>query len=304
MYDIIIVGAGPAGLTAAIYGARAGKKVLIFEGSSFGGQITTSKEVENYPGIQMVSGFEFANTLVEQAKKFGVEIQQEKVKNVEDMQKYKLVHTGQSSYKAKTVILATGVERRLLGVPGEKKFMGTGVSYCATCDGMFFRGRTVAVVGGGNTALEDALYLAEICKKVIVIHRRDEFRGELHLAGLLEKCQNVEFYYNTRVVEILGEDVLERICLEDTKSGEFFEVAVDGLFVAIGQVPSNELFKNIVKTDRAGYIIADESTRTTCEGIFVAGDGRTKQVRQLATATADGAVAALAACEFIISAHE
>lgn len=304
MYDIVIIGAGTAGLSAAIYGVRAGKKVLILEQKNYGGQIVNSPEVENYPGIRKISGFEFAKNLFEQATELGAEYKQERVIRVKDGEEKKQVITElasgeEKSYETKTVILATGVKRRMLGVEREEDLIGAGISYCATCDGMFFRGREVAVVGGGNTALEDAMFLSGYCKQVYVIHRRDEFRGEDKLLQNLKEKDNVRFILNTIVTGLLGDKMLEGIRLKDVKSGEERELAVSGVFVAIGQIPDNDAFVDLVEMDDRGYIQAAEDCETKVPGIYTAGDCRTKAVRQLATAASDGAVAALAACEYI-----
>lgn len=299
MYDIIIVGGGTAGLSAAIYGVRAGKEVLILEKKTYGGQIINSPEVENYPGILRISGFEFATGLYEQATTLGAKFEIGHVVEIEDEKEYKRVITEEKVYETKTIILATGAKNRPLGVEREEKFIGAGVSYCATCDGMFFRDRKVAVVGGGNTALEDALFLSNYCKQIFVIHRRKEFRGEDKLFETLKTKENVTFVLDSVVTELKGDDMLEGIIVKNVLTGEEKELQTEGLFVAIGQMPENELFINFVTLDDKGYIEAAEDCKTRTPGIFTAGDCRTKNVRQLATAAADGAVAALAACEYI-----
>lgn len=299
MFDIIVVGAGTAGLSAAIYGVRAGKKVLVLEEKSYGGQIINTPEVENYPGIKNISGFEFATNLYEQAKELGAEIAYERVKQILDGKEKKQVITGEKTYEAKSVIIATGAKNRPLGLEGEKEFIGAGVSYCATCDGMFFRGKDVAVVGGGNTALEDTTFLSNYCNKVYLIHRRDEFRGDEHSVNRLKQKDNVEFVMESRVTELAGEGRLDAITVEHIPTGELSNISVAGLFVAIGQMPDNEAFRELIDVDVAGYICATEDCKTKVPGVFTAGDCRTKTVRQLTTAAADGAVAALAACEYI-----
>ena len=299
MFDIIVVGAGTAGLSAAIYGVRAGKKVLVLEEKSYGGQIINTPEVENYPGIKNISGFEFATNLYEQAKELGAEIAYERVKQILDGEDKKQVITGEKTYEAKSVIIATGAKNRPLGLEGEKEFIGAGVSYCATCDGMFFRGKDVAVVGGGNTALEDTTFLSNYCNKVYLIHRRDEFRGDEHSVNRLKQKDNVEFVMESRVTELAGEGRLDAITVEHIPTGELSNISVAGLFVAIGQMPDNEAFRELIDVDVAGYICATEDCKTKVPGVFTAGDCRTKTVRQLTTAAADGAVAALAACEYI-----
>lgn len=306
MYDIIIVGAGTAGLSAAIYGVRAGKSVLVLEKKSFGGQIVNSPEVENYPGIAKISGFEFAKNLYEQAIRLGAEYKQEKVLRMEEdlNGEKKHVYTKNAAgeevcYETKAVILATGAKNRPLGVEREEALIGAGVSYCATCDGMFFRGRDVAVVGGGNTALEDAMFLSNYCRKVYVIHRRDALRGEAKLGDALRQKENVEFVWNSVVRQLLGEPNLTAVEVQNVQTGETREIEVSGVFIAIGQMPDNEPFADYVKLDDKGYIEAAEDCNTETPGVYVAGDCRTKSVRQLATAAADGAVAALAACEYM-----
>ena len=302
MYDIIIVGGGTAGLSAAIYGVRAGKKVLILEKDVYGGQIINSPEVENYPGIKKISGVEFARGLYEQATSLGAEFQRGQVTHIEENGSVKEVHvagTDGTVYEGRSVILATGVKNRPLGVEREKELTGMGVSYCATCDGMFFRGREVAVVGGGNTALEDAIFLSNNCSKVYLIHRRDKFRGEDSQVKILEKKENVEFVFNSVVTKLNGDDMLESVMLKDTLTGEERELPVSGLFVAIGKISNNDDFQEFVKLDETGYVSAAEDCKTDVEGVFAAGDCRTKAVRQLATAAADGAVAALAACGYV-----
>ncbi len=299
MYDIGIIGGGTAGMTAAVYGQRAGKKTLIIEGGAFGGQITSSPNVENYPGIASVSGSEFSMNLLDQATKLGSDTVTEQVTGIRDEGSQKVIVTGSNEYPCKSVILATGVTHRHLGAPGEERLAGAGVSYCATCDGMFFRGRDVAVIGGGSTALQDAEFLSNYCKKVYLIHRRDEFRGEDNIVKRLREKENVEFILSATVKEIAGEDAVEKLILNHKKTGEESELPVAGVFVAVGQIPKNEVFADVVKLDAGGFILASEDCLTSHPGIFAAGDCRTKEVRQLTTAAADGAVAALAACKYI-----
>lgn len=299
MYDIIIVGAGTAGLSAAIYGVRAGKTVLVLEGENYGGQIINSPEVENYPGIAKISGFEFATGLYEQAQNLGAEIEFEAVTKIEKEGKDFVVYTAEREIPCHSVVLATGARNRPLGVENEESFVGAGVSYCATCDGAFFRGQVTAVVGGGSTALEDAEFLSAYCEKVYLIHRRDEFRGEQWLVESLRKKENVEFVLNAVVTDIIGDGSVRGIRVKDTKTGESREISVAGLFVAIGQMPDNKFFESLVELDEGGYIRAQEDCKTTNDGVFAAGDCRTKTIRQLTTAAADGAVAGLAACEYI-----
>lgn len=299
MYDIVIIGAGTAGLSAAIYGVRAGKTVLVLEGENYGGQIINSPEVENYPGIAKISGFEFATGLYEQAQSLGAVIEFEAVTKVEKEGKDFVVYTEEREIPCHSVVLATGAKNRPLGVEKEEDFVGAGVSYCATCDGAFFRGQVTAVVGGGSTALEDAEFLSAYCEKVYLIHRREEFRGEQWLVDSLRKKENVEFVLNTVVTDIIGDGNVQGVRVKDTKTGESRELSVAGLFVAIGQIPDNKSFESLVELDEGGYIRAQEDCKTTNAGVFAAGDCRTKAVRQLTTAAADGAVAGLAACEYI-----
>ena len=304
MADIIIIGAGTAGLTAAIYAQRAGKNVLVFEGLAVGGQIVNTPDVENYPGIAHTSGFEFANALFEQAKSFGAEIRYESVKEIRTEGDVKTVVTAKDSYEAKAVILATGAKNRPLGLAREQELIGRGVSYCATCDGMFYRGKDVAVVGGGNTALEDAQFLSGYCSHVSLIHRRDAFRGEERNAERLREKTNVEFVLNANVTAITGDKRVEGIEVTNKLTGEVREIPVSGLFIAVGQMPANEAFSGIVGLDDKGYIIAGENCETGTPGIFAAGDCRTKEVRQLATAASDGAVAGLAAAKYVDAVQE
>lgn len=299
MTDVLIIGAGPAGLAAAIYVQRAGKKALLLEEYSYGGQIINTPEIENYPGIAKISGFDFATNLYQQAINLGAELVFEKAVEIEDKNDKKIVKGSQGNlYEAKAVIIATGAKNRHLGINKEEELIGRGISYCATCDGDFFKGKDVAVNGGGNTALSDALFLSDYCNKVYLIHRRDEFRGEAGNLEALRKKDNVEFILNSSVSSLLGEEKLEGLELTHKLTGEKRQIKVSGLFVAIGQEPANEDFKNVTDLDKAGYIFAGEDMRTKTAGIFTAGDCRTKEVRQLTTAASDGAVAALMACEY------
>lgn len=300
MYDIIIVGAGTAGMSAAIYGLRAGKKVLMLEGKSYGGQIVNTPEVENYPGIQKVSGFEFATNLLKQATDLGAEIIYEKAESIQDNAHYKTVVTARHQYETRTVIIATGAKNRPLGLEKEEKLIGAGVSYCATCDGMFFRGKDVAVVGGGSTALEDAVFLSNFCAKVYLIHRRDSFRGEEKLVEALREKENVVFVLDSVVTDILGDNTVSGVTVKNVKDETYQEISVSGVFIAIGQQPDNDNFADLIMLDEKGYVRAGEDCITNVDGIFTAGDCRTKTVRQLTTAASDGAVAALAACEYMI----
>lgn len=300
MYDIIVVGAGPAGLTAALYALRADKSVLVIEKESFGGQITYSPKVENYPGFMQMSGNEFAEKLLDQVTEHGADIELCEVTGVEDMGEYKLVTTDTGSFEARAVIIATGCKHRHLGVEGEDALIGEGISFCAVCDGAFYAGRKVGVVGGGNSALVEAMMLAETCSELVIIQNLPTLTGEAKMARAIEEKPNVRVIYNTVVTGFETEDgVLRAVKLRDTERGVDFDETVDGLFVAIGHAPENKPFESITALNDYGYIIADERCLTDTPGVFVAGDCRTKTVRQITTATADGAVAALAACRFI-----
>ena len=297
MFDIIIIGAGTAGLTAPLYGARAGKKVLVLEEKNTGGQIINSPTIENYPGIRHISGFEFIQSLQEQAEAAGATIQNSRAQKIVDQGEGKVVMTKEKLYQSRAVIICTGVVQKKLGLPKEKELTGCGVSYCAVCDGAFYRDKRVAVVGGGNTALEDALFLSNYCKRVYLIHRRDQFRGESWMVNQLLQKENVEFILESTIVCLQGNTSLESLQIKNVKTNIIDELTVNGLFIAIGQQPSNESFAGTVDLDEQGFICADETCRTNVRGIFAAGDCRTKKVRQLVTAAADGAVAALASCE-------
>ena len=272
IYDIGIIGGGTAGMTAAIYGQRAGKQTVLFEGTTFGGQITSSPNVENYPGIASVSGSEFSMNLMDQAVKLGTQTIMEQVTGIREEADYKVIVTTEKEYECKSIILATGVTHRHLGVPEEERLTGAGVSYCATCDGMFFRGREVAVVGGGSTALQDAEFLSNYCSKVYLIHRRDQFRGDAADVEKLKQKNNVEFVLNSNVTGLIGSDKLTAVEVTDKISGEKRELPVSGLFVAIGQVPDNKAFADEVDLAPAGYIEAGEDCATRTPGIFTAGD--------------------------------
>ena len=298
MYDIIIIGAGPAGLTAGIYGTRAHKKVLILEATTYGGQIITTANIENYPACPNISGADFAENLYNQTKDLGAEIKFEKVIDIVDKGDHKEVVTVKKTYQTKTIILATGSDSRKLGLDNEDKLMCHGLSYCATSDGNFFKNKNVAVVGGGNTALSEALYLTNIAKKVYLIHRRDNFKGEEALVKKLKKKENVEFVLNSSVVKLNGSDKLESIDVINLEK-EISTLNVSGLFVAVGRIPENQNFAKLINLDENGYVLASEDCLTNVEGIYVAGDNRVKTVRQLVTAESDGAVAALAAVNYL-----
>ena len=298
MYDIIIIGAGPAGLTAAIYARRALKKTLVLEALSYGGQIINTLEIDNYPSTPHISGFDLATNMYNQTKELGAEFIFEKAINIKRVKNHIEIETTKNRYQTKTLIIATGTENRKLGLEKENDLIGKGISYCATCDGNFYKNKEVAVVGGGNTALEDALYLSNIAKKIYLIHRRDTFRANEIEIEKCKKKKNIEFIYNSNIKKIIGEERLEAIEIENNHS-ETRIIKVSGLFIAIGKIPENENFKNIIQVDAAGYIKAKEDCHTNIEGIFVAGDTRTKELRQLVTATNDGAIAATEASKYL-----
>ncbi len=299
MADIIIVGAGPAGLSAAIYARRAGMSTVVYEAESYGGQIINTPEIENYPAIAKISGFDFADGLYKQAEALGAEIKFDKVTEIRPVEGGFEVATEYSGTEnCKAVVLAVGAKNRHMGIAREEELTGKGVSYCATCDGAFYKGKTVAVTGGGNTAVEDAIYLCGMAEKVYLVHRRNEFRAEETLVNAAKAIENLEFVTPYVVKELKGEPKLSSVILENREDGSEKELTVDGLFVAIGQEPATASFKDLV-TLSGGYIEAGEDCKTNIPGIFAAGDGRTKKVRQLTTACADGAVAALAAVDFI-----
>ena len=299
MHDIIIIGAGPAGLTAALYALRADKSVLVLEKGTFGGQITYSPQIENYPGFASMSGNEFAEKLVDQVISQGAEIEMETVTAIRDNGATKTVVTEDGEHEAKAVIIATGVKHRQTGLPNENELVGAGISYCAVCDGAFFKGQTVAVLGGGNSALQEAVLLSDTCKKVYVIQNLDYFTGEARLVEKLKEKDNVEFIMGTVISELKGEKNLESLVLKKESDSSVTELAVDGLFVAIGLIPNNAAFADVAGLNEWGYIDSDESCVTKTAGVFVAGDCRQKQIRQITTATADGSIAALAACKYI-----
>lgn len=299
MYDLIIIGGGPAGLTAAIYAKRAGYTTLLLEGGVPGGQAATTPEIENWPGSRKISGADFAMDLYEQSKALGADIKFELVTGLSNGGRVKNVSTAAGSYTGRAVIIANGVRRRKLEVPGEERLAGRGVSYCATCDGNFFRGKDTAVVGGGNTALEDALFLSNICPTVYLIHRRDSFRAEKHLTDELKGAPNVKCLMSHKVIEIKGDTLVESILLEGP--GGRVALNVSGVFAAVGLIPDNQTFSPPLALDESGHIRAGEDTRTNVPGVFAAGDTRTKDLRQLVTAAADGAAAAFQAGRWLQS---
>lgn len=301
MYDIIIVGAGPAGLTAAIYARRAEKSVLVIEKSTFGGQITHSPKVENYPGFASVSGLELGDRLIDHAFSQGAEIELDDVLGITGEAGNFTVKCQSGQYTGKTIILATGSNHRKLGLENEERFTGEGISYCAVCDGAFYKNKAVAVVGGGNTALQEAILLSDICEKVVIVQNLDTLTGEESLRNKIDAIDNIEILLSSTVKAILGEEIFKGIKI-NTPQGER-DLHLDGMFVAIGQQPENEPFKELVRLNEYGYIVSGEDCVPVgaAEGIFTAGDCRTKKIRQVATAAADGATAALAACAFLES---
>ncbi|MBR1771815.1 MAG: FAD-dependent oxidoreductase [Lachnospiraceae bacterium] len=300
MYDVIIIGSGPAGLSAAVYGIRAGLHLLVLEQNPMsGGQILNTYEVDNYLGLPGISGFDMGQTFRAHADKLGVEFVTARVKEIVDNGDFKTIRTRRQDYEARAVILASGAEHAHLGVPGEEELSGMGVSYCATCDGAFFKGKTVAVVGGGDVALEDAIYLARTSSKVYLIHRRDELRGAMVLQEELKSLPNVEILYSHTVQEIRGTEAVESLLIRDVKTGSDRELPVDGIFIAVGIHPMSELAATLADCDPAGYVLAGEDCASSCKGLYVAGDIRKKPLRQVVTAVADGANAAVAAAEFV-----
>lgn len=299
MVDIIIIGAGPAGLTAAIYAARFGKSVLVFESLTCGGQLLNTPEVENYPAVKSIAGWELAQNMFEQVRSQGVEVKFEQVLSINAEKDIKTIYTSENKYETKSIIIANGAKRRKLGCEGEERLTGRGVSYCATCDGAFFKNKKVAIVGGGNTALEDALFLSSLCDTVYVIHRRDSFKGDKYLINALKTKENIEYKFFYKVTEILGKDSVNSIKLLNLKDNSSSSLDVDGIFIAIGMQPDNQIFSSVVSLDEAGYIKTDENCKTNIDGIYAAGDTRGKPVRQIVTATADGAICATNAANFV-----
>ena len=320
-YDIVVIGGGPAGLTAALYGLRAGKNVLVLEGKALGGQIVNAQDVQNYPGIASISGVELTKNMYEQVMNFGGEVKYEKVIKIEKGEEEEksdekevmsgrkkeartgrsfLVKTDGGEYRARVIIIATGAENKKLGLAREQELTGRGISYCATCDGNFYKGKSVVVIGGGNTALEDAIYLSDVAKKVYLVHRRNEFRGDKANVEKVKKCDNVELVLEANAKEIMGENKVEglKVVFNDGRE-EILDV--DGVFIAVGYTPQNEMFADMVKLDNDGYIEACESAQggdrvhTSVKGIYVAGDARAKDLKQLTTAVSDGSIAATTA---------
>ena len=290
IYDVVIIGSGPSGLVAAIYAERAKLKTITIEKQYMsGGQVLNTYEVDNYPGLPEINGFDMGQKFRQHAEKLGSQFIKDEVLELEIMDDIKKVHCKKNEFLTKTVIIATGAQHRLLEVKGEKEFYGKGVSYCATCDGAFYKERTVAVIGGGDVALEDAIFLSRICKKVYLIHRRDEFRGVKILQEKVFSISNIEVIWDTVVDEIYGENEVQGINVSNVKNNEKKEIEVDGIFVAIGIVPNSHIFEKHLQLDDGNYIVATEDCKTSVEGVFVAGDVRTKALRQIVTAVSDGA---------------
>ena len=298
VYDIAIIGGGPAGLVAALYARRANKTAVVLEKATFGGQITFSPKVENIPGFLSVTGNEFAEKLVEQVLEQGADVEMCEVSEVRDGE-IKTVLTDAGEFYARTLIVATGAKHRTLGLENEESFIGEGISFCAVCDGAFYQGKDVAVIGGGNSALQEAILLSDVAKSVTVVQNLDFLTGEAKLQEQLYAKENVKIILGATVKKYLGDTELRGITIEDAKTGEKSDIALDGLFLAVGLVPQNDAFRGVVELDERGYIKAGEDTLTSAKGIFAAGDCRTKRIRQVATAAADGAVAAVAACDFV-----
>ncbi len=302
IYDMIIIGGGPAGYSAALYAARAGMEALVLERMSIGGQMAQTHQIDNYPGFEEgIDGITLAEKMQQGAHRFGSKTEYAEVQRLDLAAHPKRVETDRGLLLAKTVVLATGAGPRELGLPEEQELLGRGVAYCAACDGMFYRGRTVAVVGGGNSAAADALLLSRIAKKVILIHRRDTLRAEKAYHSQLEKAENVEFWWNTVVEEILHDDVVTGLRLKNVHTGEESTVEVGGVFISVGRKPATELVRGQLALNDQGYVVADESTKASLPGVYAVGDVRTKELRQIVTAVADGAVAVHQAESYLAS---
>ncbi|MBN2477919.1 thioredoxin-disulfide reductase [Candidatus Micrarchaeota archaeon] len=301
MYDVLIIGGGAAGLTAALYASRAGLKTAVLEKSpGLGGQISSTSIIENWPGNQSMTGADFSQKLSEHAKKFGAQITTFAEVNDADLTSNpKKIKTSAGDFEGKTVIIATGAHEKKLGVPGEDEYKGRGVSYCSTCDAPFFQDKTVAVIGGGNSAFEEGIFISKFAKKVIIIHRRDEFRAEKIVVDGAKENEKIEFMTSKTVKEIKGNNSLEKLVLEDTKTGETSELNVDGVFIYVGMIPNTELFKGKINTDERGYIITNENMETNIPGVYAAGDVRKSPVKQLTTAASDGTISAVIAEKYI-----
>ena len=300
LYDMVIIGGGPGGYTAALYAARAGLRVVVLEKLSAGGQMALTQEIDNYPGFEDgIDGFELGEKMQNQAQRFGAETEYAEVTALDLAADPKVIETSEGTFYGKTVVIATGANPRELGLAGERELVGRGLAYCAACDGMTVRGKTAVVVGGGNSAAEDALLLSRIAQKVILVHRRDTLRATKVYHEPLEKAENVEFRWNTAVEELLSEKKLTGLRLRDLKTGAVSDLACDGVFVSIGRKPATGLVAGQLELDKAGYIVADETTKTNIPGVFAAGDVRTKPLRQVVTAVADGAMAVHFAQEYL-----
>lgn len=299
MYDIIIVGAGPAGLTAALYAKQARKKILVLEKNTYGGQILLADKVKNYPGFEEISGIDYATKLYNQVINNNVEIRIEEVVNIKNNNDNKTVITNKGEYECEAVIIASGAKNRKLNLPKEDEFIGKGVSYCATCDGMFFKNKTIAITGGGNSAIDSAIYLSDICKEVFLIYRNKEFKTTPINIDILKNKKNVKFIMNSVITKLNGNNLLESITIVNNESNKQNSIIIDGLFIEIGYIPVSNICNNIIETTSNGYIISNEKCQTNIDGIFAAGDIRDKQIRQLTTACSDGTIAALNACKYI-----
>ncbi len=300
MYDIIVVGAGPAGLTAALYAVRAGKSVLLFEKANYGGQMAFSPKIENFPSYKEISGYDLSESIYEQVAAAGVQYCEESVCKITDLGGVKEVRTEEDSYTAKAVIIATGTRHRTLGAKNEKEYSGNGISYCAACDGAFFKDKSVAVVGGGNSAAQEALYLGGICKSVTVLQNLSELTAEPRLCERLKEKENITLVFNTVITEFTGDgETLSGVTAENTETKATSEMPFDGVFVAIGLEPDNGAFKTVVTLDENGYILCDRDMKTDSDGIFAAGDCTAKKIRQITTAMADGTTAAFSACRYV-----
>ena len=287
-FDIVIVGAGTAGMTAGIYATRANKKTLILEGKNYGGQIINTPDIENFPALNHISGIEYATNLYNQVKELGVTYKREEVQNITED---RLVTTNKNQYQAKAIIIATGTQNRKLGLEGEDSLVGRGISYCATCDGRFYKGKNVAVIGGGNTAIEDAIYLSDLAEKVYLIHRREGFRADQKAIEILKSKKNVGFILNNKLHKLIAENKLTGLEIINNEK-EITKIDISGLFIAIGQIPNTEIFKGFIDLNESGYIKSEDGVHTNIEKIYVAGDVREKELRQLITAASDGAIAA------------
>lgn len=301
IYDMVIIGGGPGGYTAALYAARAGLSVIVLEKLSAGGQMALSHQIDNYPGFsEGIDGFTLGEQMQQGAERFGAETELAEVYSLDLKAEPKIIDTSEGIFYGKTVVYAAGAGPRELGIPGEKELVGRGINYCAACDGMFYRGKTVVIVGGGNSAVADALILARIAKRVILVHRRDSLRAEKIYHDQLKKMENVEFRWDSQVAEVLADETVKGVRLRNVKTGEVTEEACDGVFVSIGRKPNTDLVSDQLDLDKGGYIQADESTRTNVPGVFAVGDVRTKALRQIITAAADGAVAVHFAEEYLL----